>query len=111
MSRVAGAINSKGILAARKAGLLNAGEARTLAKAADNWGTAGLIGGMESGGVFQQTANEVLGMDFAALQKNSPEFNKLVEEGLSMEEARATLANTAGLKAAAITAPAAIAMG
>ena len=111
MSRVGSAINSKGILAARKAGLLNAGEARTLAKAADKWGTAGLIGGMESGGVFQQTVNEVLGMDFATLQKNSPEFNKLVSEGLSMEEARARLANNAGIKAAAITAPAAVVMG
>lgn len=111
MSRVAGAINSKGILAARKAGLLNAGEARMLSSAADKGGVAALIGGMEAGGAFQQTANEILGMDFPILLKNSPEFNKLVGEGLSMEEARATLANTAGLKAAAITAPAAIAMG
>lgn len=111
MSRAAAAINSRGILAARKAGIIGADEARMLATAAEKGGTAAMIGGMEAGGAFQQTANEVLGMDFLALMKNSPEFNKLVDEGLSMEEARATLANTAGLKAAAITAPAAIAMG
>lgn len=111
MSRVAGAINSRGILAARKAGIIGAGEARFLATAAEKGGTAALIGGMEAGGAFQQTANEVLEKDFDFLLKNSIEFNKLVGEGLSMEEARATLANTAGLKAAAITAPAAIAMG
>ncbi len=111
ISRIAGAINSRGILAARKAGIIGAGEARMLATAAEKGGTAALIGGMEAGGAFQQTTNEVLGMDFPTLMKNSPEFNKLVDEGLSMEEARATLANTAGLKAAAITAPAAIAMG
>lgn len=111
MSRAAAAINSRGILAARKAGIIGADEARMLATAAEKGGTAALIGGMEAGGAFQQTANEVLGMDFPTLMKNSPEFNKLVDEGLSMEEARATLANTAGLKAAAITAPAAIAMG
>ena len=111
VSRIAGAINSRGILAARKAGIIGAGEARMLATAAEKGGTAALIGGMEAGGTFQQTVNEVLGMDFSTLMKNSPEFNKLVDEGLSMEEARATLANTAGLKAAAITAPAAIAMG
>ena len=110
-SRIAGAINSRGILAARKAGIIGADEARMLATAAEKGGTAALIGGMEAGGAFQQTTNEVLGMDFPTLMKNSPEFNKLVDEGLSMEEARATLANTAGLKAAAITAPAAIAMG
>ena len=111
LSRAAAAINSRGILAARKAGIIGADEARMLATAAEKGGTASLIGGMEAGGAFQQTANEVLGMDFLTLMKNSPEFNKLVDEGLSMEEARATLANTAGLKAAAITAPAAIAMG
>lgn len=110
LSRMAGAINSRGILAARKAGIIGADAARMLATAAEKGGTAALIGGMEAGGAFQQTANEVLGMDFPTLMKN-PEFNKLVDEGLSMEEARATLANTAGLKAAAITAPAAIAMG
>lgn len=111
LSRTAGAINGKGILAARRAGLISKDEARRLAKVADGTGIAALIGGMESGGAFQQTTNEVLGMDFPSLMKNSPEFNKLVDEGLSMEEARATLANTAGLKAAAVTAPAATAMG
>ena len=110
-ARIAGAINSRGILAARKAGIIGTDEARMLANLAEKGGAAALIGGMESGGVFQQTTNEVLGMDFPTLMQNSPEFNKLVDEGLSMEEARATLANTAGLKAAAITAPAATAMG
>ena len=111
ISRVAAAANSKMLTAGRAAGIFTKDQARLLATAADKGGVAALIGSMEAGGAFQQTANDVLGMEFADLAMKSPEFTKLMEQGLSPEEARATLANKAGLEAAMVTAPAAIAMG
>lgn len=111
LSRVAAAANSKMLTAGRAAGIFTKDQARFLATAADKGGVATLIGSMEAGGAFQQTANDVLGMEFADLAMKSSEFTKLMEQGLSPEEARATLANKAGLEAAMVTAPAAIAMG
>ena len=111
LSRVAAAANSKMLTAGRAAGIFTKDQARFMATAADKGGVAALIGSMEAGGAFQQTANDVLGMEFADLAMKSPEFTKLMEQGLSPEEARATLANKAGLEAAMVTAPAAIAMG
>ena len=110
-SRIAGAVNSKALLAARKAGVIDSGTARFLAKAADKNGVAALIGATEAGGAFQGVVNEVLNKSFDELAANSLDFVKMVESGMSAEDARAVLANKTGLKTAAIVAPAAVAMG
>jgi hypothetical protein len=69
------------------------------------------IGGMEAGGAYQQTASEIAGMSFDQLEANSPYYRELREQGLSPEEARTRAAGRAGLMAAGITAPAAMAAG
>lgn len=69
------------------------------------------IGIMEGGGAYQQTASDVLAMDFAKLAKDSPKYNDLIASGMSPDEARTELANSAGLTAAAIQFPVAAATG
>lgn len=66
---------------------------------------------MESGGAYSQTTNEILGMSYDSLASSSPEYNQLIEQGLSPEEARSEIANAAGLYAASITAPIAAVTG
>jgi hypothetical protein len=83
------------------------------------------IGATEAGGAYQQNAADVMDMKFEDLQKTSPMFNQLVEDGMKkmgpnptpeqvtalQEEARRTVANRSGLLAAAIQAPIATATG
>lgn len=69
------------------------------------------IAGIESGGVYQETASDILGMDFTELEKVSPTFRELVASGMTKEDARIRVANQSGLFAAAIQAPVAGATG
>lgn len=66
---------------------------------------------LEGGGAYSGTANEIMGMSFDDLEKNSPDFRALVSEGMSKEDARSTLASQAGQQAAAMQAPIGVATG
>lgn len=69
------------------------------------------IAAMESGGAYQQTVADVMGMQEGVLWNNSERFNELLDQGVLPDEARAIVANEAGLQAAAIQAPIAAATG
>jgi hypothetical protein len=69
------------------------------------------IGMLEGGGAYQQTVNEVLGMDHDQLIQTSPEYAEMIRNGIPWEEARNTIANEAGLMAGAIQAPVGVATG
>lgn len=69
------------------------------------------IGLQEGGGSYAQVLNEVLAMDINELMVKSPEFARLVLGGMAPEEARAQVAQSAALMAAAVVAPAAIGTG
>lgn len=69
------------------------------------------IGLQEGGASYAQVLNEVLGMSTEELMANSPEFARLVLSGVSEPDARARVAQSAALAAAAIVTPAAIATG
>lgn len=74
-------------------------------------GTTSAIAATEAGGAYQQITSDIADRDFDTLRKESPMFNELVAEGMSPEDARATVANRTGLLSAAITAPVAAAAG
>jgi hypothetical protein len=75
------------------------------------YGTPLAIGAIEGGGSYQQSANEVMGMNHEQLLKTSPDYASMILRGVAPAEAQATLANRTGLTAAAYTIPAAIAAG
>lgn len=75
------------------------------------YGTSLAIGAIEGGGSYQQSANEVMGMNHEQLLKTSPDYASMILRGVAPAEAQATLANRTGLTAAAYTIPAAIAAG
>lgn len=58
--------------------------------------------GLEGGGTYTGTADEVLNMNFDDLSKNSPDYNALISQGMTPEEARFEIANDAGMRAAAV---------
>lgn len=68
------------------------------------------IGAMESGGSYTQTVNDVMGRSHEQLMAESEDYRELVKT-MSPDDAKLELANSTALKAAAITAPAAIAAG
>lgn len=96
-----------------KAGLVTKGSATAaqFAKIGEATRIPLAIGAMEGGGAYQQTADDVMKTPFSKLFAESPEFNKLVIQGASPEDARTTVANKAGLTAGAIAAPLAAATG
>lgn len=63
------------------------------------------IGGMEAGGAYQQTANEIMKMPFNELAAKSPVYQQHIKDGLSPEEARRQTASETGITAAGLTAP------
>lgn len=63
------------------------------------------IGGMEAGGAYQQTANEIMEMPFSELATKSPVYQQHIKDGLSPEEARRQTASETGITAAGLTAP------
>lgn len=69
------------------------------------------IGSTEAGGAYQQLTADIAGRSFEQLDRESKPFRDLVAGGMSKEDARNQIANEAGLKAAAITAPLAAATG
>lgn len=71
----------------------------------------GTIGAMESGGVYQQTVSDVMGMGHDELIKSSPDYAQLISEGWNPEDARTEVATSAGLTAAAIQFPIAAGAG
>lgn len=73
--------------------------------------TPAAIAAMEAGGAYQQTTNAVMEQSFDELNRTSPQFRELVASGVSQEDARIQLANSAGRQAAAIQAPIAAATG
>ena len=75
------------------------------------WTMPAAISAQEAGGAYQSNAGDISQASFADLQKNSPMFNELVSRGATKEEARAQVANRAGILAAAIQAPLAAATG
>lgn len=69
------------------------------------------IGGMEAGGAYQQTANEIMEMPFSELAVKSPVYQQHIKDGLSPEEARRQTASETGITAAGLTAPVAALTG
>lgn len=69
------------------------------------------IGGMEAGGAYQQTANEIMEMPFSELAAKSPVYQQHIKDDLSPEEARRQTASETGITAAGLTAPVAALTG
>lgn len=69
------------------------------------------IGALEGGGAYTQTVNEVMGMSHEDLLAGSPDYVELLNSGYDPEDAKAELANGAGLMAASIQAPVGMATG
>lgn len=69
------------------------------------------IGAQEGAGAHQQTSNAVLSMSHDELMANSPQYREQLDAGKTPEEARADVANDAGLLAAAVAAPVGAATG
>jgi len=89
-------------------------EATAIAKgvmAKDGMAIPAAIGAMESGGAYQGSVNEVNNMTHEQLLAGSPAYAEMIAAGISPKEARTSVANKAGLMAAAITAPFAVAAG
>lgn len=89
-------------------------EATAIAKgvmAKDGMAIPAAIGAMEAGGSYQGSVAEVSNMTHEQLLAGSPDYAKMIAAGVSPEEARTSIANKAGLTAAAITVPFAVAAG
>ena len=89
-------------------------EANAIAKgvmAKDGMAIPAAIGAMEAGGSYQGSVSEISNMTHEQLLAGSPDYAKMIADGVSPEEARTSVANKAGLLAAAITAPFAVAAG
>lgn len=69
------------------------------------------VGAMEGGGAYQGTVAKAMGTSFDELSKTSPDFVSLVQGGMSPEDARVKLANSAGKTSAAIAGPAGAILG
>ena len=111
VASVTSAIGMKALETGVKSGVLSKATAASLEKAGEKWGTAAMIGSMEAGGAYQQSVNEVMGMNPADLMKTSEDFRSLVQEGIDPIEAQKIIASKTALTSAAITAPGAIAAG
>ncbi len=70
-----------------------------------------VIGGMEAGGAYQQTSNEIMEMPFSELAAKSPVYQQHIKDGLSPKEARRQTASETGITAAGLTAPVAALTG
>lgn len=92
----------KGITLAAELGYRPARIAQTAGRVA---APAIAIGGMEAGGAYQQTANEIMEMPFSELAAKSPVYQQHIKDGLSPEEARRQTASETGITAAGLTAP------
>jgi hypothetical protein len=69
------------------------------------------IGALEGGGAYTQAVNEVMAMDHDQLVQTSPDYAALIEQGWDPKDAKAEVANHAGLVAGAIQAPIGVATG
>lgn len=113
-------------IAARNASRLDEAAARALArdKAVEagtaSWGqragkwiddngatTAGLVG-MEAGGAYSQTVNEIMGKTHEQLMQGSEPYRQLIAQGVDPAEAKMQVAGDAGMEAAAKMAPTAL---
>lgn len=99
---------AKGITLAAELGYRPARIAQTAGRVA---APAIAIGGMEAGGAYQQTANEIMEMPFSELAAKSPVYQQHIRDGLSPEEARRQTASETGITAAGLTAPVAALTG
>lgn len=111
ISSAAGALSRTALSSAVRSGALTKAEATALMAKGGSWGTAATIGSMEAGGAYQQAVSQVMEMPDTQLVKGSPEFRTLLEQGVVPSEAKKIIANKAGLAAAGMTAPFAIALG
>lgn len=100
-SLLAGGPISKGLKAIGGMAVKSAGAARLVNRAAWPLTTAGL----EAGGAYSQTVNDIQNMSYEELEASSPTYRELVANGATPEEARTEIANKSGLMAAAIQAP------
>lgn len=111
ISSVAGALSRTALSSAVRSGALTQAGATALMAKGGSWGTAAAIGSMEAGGAYQQAVSQVMEMPDTQLVEGSPEFRTLLEQGVVPSEAKKIIANKAGLAAAGMTAPFAIALG
>lgn len=117
VSRAANAAKLLKAAAARDAAIVagkSADEAALIAKgimAKDGMAIPAAIGAMEAGGAYQGTMTEIGNMTHEQLLAGSSDYAEMIASGVSPAEARTSVANKAGLTAAAITAPFAIAAG
>lgn len=66
---------------------------------------------MEGGNAYSGTTQEVMGMSYDELSDNSPDYRRLVDSGVSAEDAKRAVAHKAGQIAMAVQAPIAAASG
>jgi hypothetical protein len=100
-----------GLAAAIDAASGSKSAARVLAAAGEHAPVLGSIAAIEGGGAYQQVTADIMGRDHQKLLDESPMYKELIDQGMSQEDAKATVANRTGKLAAAITAPLAAATG
>lgn len=92
-------------------GVISEAAALKAAQVGSKAGMPALIGSMEAGGSYQQTVQQIMDMGHDELLSASPEYRDLIAQGWSENDAKAEIATSAGLTAAAIQFPVAAAAG
>jgi len=105
---LAGSTMLKGLL---KVGVLGEGAAVKAAQIGSKLKMPVAIGGMEAGGVYTQTVNQVMGMKHEQLLFGSPEYAELIRQRMDPVEAQQQIAHGAANMAAMIQFPIAAATG
>ena len=81
------------------------------ADAVNRGAIAASVGVSEAAGVYSQTVNEVLGMTHGELIDASPEYQRMIDQGVDPDDAKTTLAANAGMDAFQTSFPMATALG
>jgi hypothetical protein len=68
------------------------------ADAVNRGAIAASVGATEAAGVYSHTVNEVLGLTHGELLDMSPEYSRMVDEGIDPDDAKTTLAANAGIE-------------
>jgi hypothetical protein len=94
-----------------KGGIISEGAALKAAGMVEKLAMPGTIGSMEAGGAYNQTVQSVMEMSHEDLMLTSKDYADLIAQKWSREDAKIELATSAGLTAAAIQFPVAVAAG
>ena len=100
-----------GLKLLQEGGIISRAARLRAGRIADKVIPAATIGTLEAGGTYQQTVNEVMKLDHSQLMETSADYRDLINSGMTIEDAKTSLANDTGLLAAGMSLPAAIAAG